>query len=87
MYQTTNPRTYAEWIAELNDICSQELGLDFQDLPDVRSLDDFEAGISPEDAFQNYCADSWELYDPEHQHAALLDLIDFENFTDATQGL
>jgi len=61
----TTYNTYGQWLNALEAITRQELGLDLRDLPDVRTFEDYEARISPEDAFQNYCADHWQDFDPE----------------------
>lgn len=80
----THP-TYGFWLNALEGITRQELGLDLRDLPDVRTFEDYEAGTSPEDAFQNYCADYWQDYDPEASHESLMQHIDQES--DADPGL
>ena len=56
--------TYGIWLNALEAITRAEIGLDLADLPDVLTLDDYQAGTDPEDAYQNYLADSWEDFAP-----------------------
>ncbi len=55
--------TYQEWINELNQIVNSEIGLDLDDLPDVPTMDAYQADETPREAFNNFARDIWELPD------------------------
>ncbi len=55
------PPIFIVWQAELNQIVNIELGLDLDDLPDTPTHDDYESGITPQEAFEIYRANYWDL--------------------------
>ena len=59
-------QTYGEWLIILEALTLQKLALELADLPDACTLDAYQSGLSPEQAFKNFCADHWQDYDPDN---------------------
>ena len=64
MNNETKYPTYGIWLNALEAITRAEMGLDLADLPDVLTLDDYQAGIDPEDAFAAYITNVWDDFAP-----------------------
>lgn len=96
MSNETKYPTYGIWLNAIEAITRAEMGLDLADLPDVLTLDDYQAGTDPEEAYQNYLDGSWAdfapfeaLSDLEEQFDRLMreDYQEDEPGSDADPGL
>ncbi len=78
---TTRDR-FEAWLIALDDICLDEMGVSYKDLPDQLFKDWFEEGLTPEDAY-------YRLMENEYPGVEIDNIFtqEFDTFTDADPGL
>jgi len=80
--QITNADRFEAWLRALDDICLDEMGVSYQDLPDQSFKDWFDDGLSPEDAY-------YQMIENEYPGVEVQNIYyqEFDTFTDADPGL
>ena len=53
--------TYEQWVAKVNQVLANRIGLSMDDLPDWLSRDAFEDGLSPEEG-ADICLEETEMF-------------------------
>ena len=53
--------TYEQWVAKVNQVLANRIGLSMDDLPDWLSRDAFEEGLSPEEG-ADICLEETEMF-------------------------
>jgi hypothetical protein len=73
---------FEAWLRELDEICLQEMGISYKDLPDQHFHDWFTDGFTPEDAY-------YLLVENEYPGIEVANIYyqEFDNFSDADPGL
>jgi hypothetical protein len=73
---------FEAWLIQLDDICLQEMGISYQDLPDQLFRDWFDDGLTPEDAY-------YQMIENEYQGIEIPTIYtqEFDIFSDADTGL
>jgi hypothetical protein len=73
---------FEAWLLELDDICHQESGLSYKDLPDQLFRDWFDDDMSPEDAYYQMMENIYPGLEVPNVFTQ-----EFDEFTDADPGL
>lgn len=48
-----NDAAFITWLSEVEELCLAKLGLSLDDLPDLLTRDAFDAGVTPEEFFED----------------------------------
>jgi hypothetical protein len=80
--QITNADRFEAWLRALDDICLDEMGVSYQDLPEQCFKNWFDDGLSPEDAF-------YQMMENEYPGVEVPNIYyqEFDSFTDSDPGL
>jgi len=80
--QITNADRFEAWLRALDDICLDEMGVSYQDLPEQCFKNWFDDGLSPEDAY-------YQMLENEYPGVEVCNVYfqEFDTFTDADPGL
>lgn len=80
---------FEAWLKELDDICFDELGLSYHNLPDQTYRKWFIDGYSAEDAFYELAENSYVGVEFENVQAPFSSTYtqEFDTFSDADSGL
>jgi hypothetical protein len=73
---------FEAWLLELDDICHNEMGISYKDLPDQPFRDWFNDGFTPEDAY-------YQMIENEYPCVEVPNIYyqEFDTFTDADPGM
>ena len=83
MQPKITPRDRSEaWLIELDDICQQETGLSYKDLPDQLFQDWYDDGLTPEDAYYQLMENAYPGIETPSIYYQ-----EFDSFSDAGPGL
>ena len=55
--------TFDAWMARLDSLVESTIGLSVHDLPDAPYWDNWDAGISPREAFAEFAEEWWDMGD------------------------
>jgi hypothetical protein len=78
---TTRDR-FEAWLSTLDDICLNEMGISYQDLPDQLFRDWFDDGLTPEDAYYQMMENAYPGTETPN-----IFFQEFDTFSDADPGL
>ena len=80
--QITNADRFEAWLRALDDICLDEMGVSYQDLPEQCFKNWFDDGLSPEDAY-------YQMIENEYPGVEVSNIYyqEFDTFTDADPRL
>jgi hypothetical protein len=78
---TTRDR-FEAWLLELDNICHNEMGISYKDLPHQLFRDWFDNGLTPEDAY-------YQMIENEYPGVEVPNIYyqEYDTFTDADPGL
>jgi len=87
--EITKQDQYEAWLRELDEICFDELGLSYKDLPEQTYREWFNDGYTAEDAFYELAENSYLGVEFENVQVPISSTYtqEFDTFTDADPGL
>ena len=82
MTDLTMQDRFEAWLMELDDICLQEMGISYKDLPNQLFRHWFDSDLTPEDAY-------YQMVENEYPGIEVSNIYyqEFDTFTDADPGL